>query len=95
MRSLVMVKAAMPDRTWSRWRNDRIEVGGDDFGLETEDVAHGAGEIHVVAIWVLRRRRGIRPGRRRVGADGELASLVTDSGSSAAMVSSFSTELTS
>lgn len=30
-------------------RNDRIEVGGDDFGIETEDVAHGAGKIHVVA----------------------------------------------
>ena len=57
-------------------RNDRIEVGGDDFGLETEDVAHGAGEIHVVAdlglaVGVEEFGRGVGG----VGADGELAVL--------------------
>ena len=70
-----MVKAAMPRSYFGAdGRNDRIEVGGDDFGLETEDVAHGAGEIHVVAdLGLAVGVEEFRPGRRRVGADGELA----------------------
>lgn len=72
-----MVKAAMP-RSYlgADGRNDRIEVGGDDFGIETEDVAHGAGKIHVVAdlglaVGVEEFGRGVGG----VGADGELAVL--------------------
>lgn len=57
------------------------------LGLETEDVAHGAGEIHVVADLGL--AVGVEEFGRGVGGGlvpmVSLPSLVTDSGSSAAI----------